>query len=150
MSLRPQKTVKRPTTPYERIGRRAPVTHLVQRFYDLMESNPAYAELRSIHSDDLTEMRESLTDFLVAWMGGPRDWFDKKPGACIMSAHAAMRGIDEITARQWMDCMTEAAADLAQKDPQLAQSMLTSMQSMGKTMVARAKAAQEAKVATDE
>ena len=145
MSLAPQKTLKRPITPYDRIGGRAPIIHLVQRFYDLMESNPAYAELRSIHADDLTEIRESLTDFLVAWMGGPRDWFDRKPGACIMSAHAAMRGIDETTARQWMGCMRDAAADLAAQDPQLAESMLASMQSMGKTMMMRAKAAQEAK-----
>lgn len=138
MSLAPQKTLKRPVTPYDRIGGREPVIHLVRRFYDLMESDPAYAQLRAIHADDLGPMRESLTDFLVAWMGGPRDWHDKRPGACIMSAHATMRGLDEDTARQWMQCMKEAAADLMKRDPQLAESMLASMHSMGKTMAARA------------
>lgn len=138
MSLPPRTAPRKPTTPYERIGGREPVAALVHRFYDHMESNPDYRALRAIHADDLTEMREKLVDFLVAWMGGPRDWFDKNPGACIMSAHAAMRGIDETTARQWMDCMEQALEPVARRDPQLAESMLNSMRSMGRTMARRA------------
>lgn len=138
MSLRPQTLPKRPTTPFERIGGREPVAGLVMRFYDLMDSDPTFAELRAIHGPDLGEMKEKLTDFLVAWMGGPRDWFDKNPGACIMSAHAAMKGIDTQTADQWMACMERAAEDIAATDPDLATSMLASMRSMGRTMARRA------------
>ncbi len=138
MSLRPQAMPKKPTTPFERIGGRDPVARLVTRFYDLMDDDPAYAELRAIHGPDLAEMKEKLTDFLVAWMGGPRDWFDKNPGACIMSAHAAMNGIDAQTADQWMACMERAAGDIAARDPELATSMLASMRSMGRTMARRA------------
>lgn len=143
MSLPPRTAPRKPTTPYDRIGGRAPVADLVTRFYDRMETDPAYRELRAIHADDLTEMRVRLIDFLVAWMGGPRDWFDKNPGACIMSAHAAMPGITETTARQWMACMEEALAPVAARDPQLAESMLNSMRSMGRTMARRAAAAPE-------
>lgn len=52
--------------PYERIGGRAPIAALVERFYDLMESDPAYSELRAIHAPELAPMRESLADFLTA------------------------------------------------------------------------------------
>ena len=138
MSLRPQALPKKPVTPYQRIGGREPVARLVTRFYDLMESDPAYAELRAMHAGDLGPMRDRLTDFLVAWMGGPRDWFDKNPGACIMSAHAAMKGMNMQTADQWIACMTRAAEEIAARDPELADSMLASMRNMGRTMARRA------------
>lgn len=98
-------------TPFERIGGREPIARLVDRFYDLMDSESDFAALRAMHLGDLAHMRASLTDFLVAWMGGPRDWFDKNPGACIMSAHGAMGGMGQETADQWMACMTRAARD---------------------------------------
>ena len=40
---------------------------ITQRFYDLMEQDPAYAELRAMHAPDLTEMRASLPLFLAGW-----------------------------------------------------------------------------------
>lgn len=138
MSLRPQKIAPKLSSPYERIGGREPVARLVDRFYDLMAGNPAYAELKAIHAEDLSPMREKLTDFLVAWMGGPRDWFDKNPGACIMSAHAAMSGIDRQTAEQWIACMEEAAGEITARDPELSRKMLDSMRSMSLTMAKRA------------
>lgn len=125
-------------TPFERIGGREPIFRLVDRFYGLMESDPEFAELRDMHRGDLGHMRGSLTDFLVAWMGGPRDWFDKNPGACIMSAHGAMSGMGPLTAAQWMACMTRAAQDTIPGDPEFVTSMLGSMASMGRTMARRA------------
>jgi len=125
-------------TPFERIGGREPIARLVDRFYDLMDSESEFAELRAMHLGDLAHMRASLTDFLVAWMGGPRDWFDKNPGACIMSAHGAMGGMRQATADQWMACMTRAAKDTVPHDPEFVASMLGSMASMGRTMARRA------------
>lgn len=129
---------KKPTTPYERLGGREPVEQLVARFYALMDSDPAFAELRAMHRGELTDMREKLSDFLVAWMGGPRDWFDKNPGACIMSAHGAMTGMGRQTAEQWVTCMTKAAEAMAEHDAELARSMLDAMASMCRTMARRA------------
>ena len=62
-----------------------------------------------MHAADLSPMRESLTDFLMAWMGGPRDWFEKRPGACVMSAHRALEGMNYATATQWVLAMQQAA-----------------------------------------
>lgn len=93
------------TTPYEMIGRAPAIREIVDLFYDLMETDPAYAELRALHQPDLAPMRESLTGFLAAWMGGPRDWFDERPGKCLMSAHKGVQ-ITPDTARQWAQAMT--------------------------------------------
>ena len=53
-------TVK-PVLPFDRIGGREPIQRMVDRFYDLMESEPDFAELRAMHAPDLSPMRESLT-----------------------------------------------------------------------------------------
>ena len=97
-------------TPFEAIGGRGAVAALVNRFYDLMDSEPQYAELRRMHEPDLGPMRDSLTGFLTAWLGGPRDWFEARPGACIMSAHARF-AITAETARQWNDAMSRSLGD---------------------------------------
>ena len=95
--------------PFERIGGANAVRQLVERFYDLMDSDPAYARLRTIHADDLTPMRESLAGFLNGWMGGPRDWFGS--GKCVMSAHAPF-AIDAELRDQWLSAMRRAMHDL--------------------------------------
>ena len=128
----------RPVTPFARIGGREPIQRMVGRFYDLMDAEPAFARLRAIHAADLAPMRDRLADFLTAWMGGPRDWFVKYPGACIMSAHAAMPGITRETAEQWIACMTRAAREIIEADPDLAASMLDSMATMCRAMARRA------------
>ena len=130
----------KPTTPFERIGGRAPITAMVSRFYDLVEREPDFAELRAIHQPDLAPMRESLADFVTAWTGGPRDWFEKRPGACIMSAHGAMPGITMATAEQWIAALSRAAEETGFGDPEVRAAMLDAMRSMCMTMARRAEA----------
>lgn len=96
-------------TLFERIGGSEGVRQVVERFYDLMEEDPRYAALRAMHDADLFPMRVSLTQFLSAWLGGPRDWFEARPGTCIMSMHRAM-GITPDTAAQWVEAMSRALA----------------------------------------
>jgi hemoglobin len=94
-------------SPYELIGGREPVQKLVDRFYDLMDKDPAYAALRALHAPDLAPMRSSLAGFLTGWLGGPRDWFTS--GRCMMSAHASL-AIDQTTSAQWTNAMARALA----------------------------------------
>ena len=50
-------------------------------------------DLRRLCCDaDLLPVRVSLTQFLSAWLGGPRDWFVARPGACF----AIERLVDEV------------------------------------------------------
>lgn len=101
-----------PPSPYEMVGGREQVARLVDHFYDLMDSDPAYGTLRAMHAPDLSPMRKSLTGFLTGWLGGPRDWFEENPGKCMMSAHSSL-GVTRETADQWVAAMTRA---LAQSD----------------------------------
>ena len=131
-------TATKPQLPFDRIGGREPITRMVNRFYDLMDSEPDFAELRAMHAPDLSPMRESLTDFLMAWMGGPRDWFEKRPGACIMSAHRALDGMNFAVATQWVLAMQQAAKETIPHDPDFVDSMVSAFASMSKGMAANA------------
>ncbi len=92
---------------FHRFGGAEAVRALVDRFYDAMESDPAYARLRAIHAADLAPMRSSLAGFLTGWMGGPRDWFGQ--GKCVMSAHAPFT-IDDGLRNEWIAAMRGALA----------------------------------------
>jgi hemoglobin len=131
-------TAAKPQLPFDRIGGREPIARMVNRFYDLMDSEPDFAELRAMHAPDLTPMRESLTDFLMAWMGGPRDWFEKRPSACIMSAHRALDGMNFAVATQWVLAMQQAAKETIPGDPDFVDSMVSAFASMSKGMAANA------------
>lgn len=107
---------------YEALGGRPAIDRIVNRFYDLMDGDPAYAELRAMHAPDLAPMRSSLAGFLAGWSGGPRDWFDANPGKCMMSAHSAFP-IDAKTAGQWADAMERAIADCGPQDRMVGEAM---------------------------
>lgn len=122
-------------SPYEMIGGDDAVARLVNRFYDLMDSDPSYAQLRAIHAADLARMRESLAGFLTGWLGGPRHWFQENPGVCMMSAHAKIP-IDPVLAMQWTGAMARALAD-TQVETALAQRMNEAFRNMCAGMVNR-------------
>jgi len=105
-----EKTV--PNTPFHLLGGHDTFQAIVDRFYDLMDSDPAYAELRAMHAPDLTKMRSGLTGFLTGWAGGPRDWFEANPGRCMMSVHKPYAISPEV-AGEWADAMERAIADVA-------------------------------------
>jgi hemoglobin len=122
-----------PKSPFERIGGHAAMQAITDRFYDLMEQDPAYAELRAIHAGDLSVMRQSLPLFLAGWAGGPRDWFEANPGKCMMSAHGGI-AITRDTAGQWAEAMTRAIATSEVADREIAQAMADVLARMAKGM----------------
>ncbi len=116
-------------SPFERIGGHAALREIAGRFYDLIESEPAYAELRAMHAPDLAEMREMLPLFLAGWAGGPRDWFEANPGKCMMSMHAPFP-IDHQTAAQWAKAMRRAIAATDVADREIAEAMTDVLERM--------------------
>lgn len=102
-------------TPYEIIGGEASLRRLVDRFYDLMESDPAVASLRAMHAADLGPMRKHLFEFMSGWMGGPRLYSN-----CVVGAHAHLK-IGEAERDQWMQCMRQAMAEQAVAEPMRSQ-----------------------------
>ncbi len=122
-------------TPFTLIGGVPTVEAFVDRFYDLMDEEPAYMALRALHGPDLGPMRESLSSFLTAWLGGPREWFDRRPGACVMSAHSRVPVTAE-TAAQWTEAMSRALADTG-VDPAIGAQINAAFARMAGGMAAR-------------
>ena len=88
-------------TPFEWLGGEARVRVLVDRFYDLMDLEPSYTELRAAHGPDLANARERLFMFLCGWLGGhPRLRMRHMPFAI---------GIKERD--QWVACMDQAMGE---------------------------------------
>jgi hemoglobin len=123
-----------PPTPYDRIGGRAAIEAITERFYDLMEEEPGYARLRAMHAEDLGPMRRSLAGFLTGWSGGPRDWWIENPGKCMMSAHKPF-AIDRELAGQWADAMRRAIADAGLADQDIAREMADVLERMTQGMI---------------
>ena len=99
-------TAPRPTA-YEIVGGEAMVRRLADRFYDIMDSAPEAAGLRALHGTDLAAVRERLFEFLTAWLGGPRLYFQRPASNCIMSAHRPY-AIGAAERDAWMMCMQRA------------------------------------------
>jgi hemoglobin len=119
-------------TPYDRLGGSATIIAIANRFYDLMEQDPAYADLRAMHGRDLAPMREGLAGFLIGWCGGPRDWFAQ--GKCMFSLHRPL-AITRETTQQWIDAMRRAINEVVVDDPQIAQVMAGVLEEMALGMV---------------
>jgi hemoglobin len=124
-------------TPYERLGGKAAIEAIADRFYDLMDTDPAFAELRAMHAADLAPMRASLAGFLTGWSGGPRDWFEANPGRCMMSIHRPLP-IGADAAREWILAMRRAIDEtVAAKDPPIAKAMGDVLEQMASGMAKR-------------
>jgi hemoglobin len=122
-------------TPFDAIGGTQAVRRLAEAFYDRVATDPASAELRAMHDADMGPIKASLTGFLSAWLGGPRDWFSTHPGVCMMSIHRAMP-ITPATGEQWTNAM-EHALRTVEVDPVLAEAMLHRFRAMADAMSRR-------------
>ena len=111
-------------TPFDRVGGEAQVRALVDRFYDLMDLEPAYAELRAVHPSTLEGSRDKLFWFLCGWLGGPQHYADRFGHPMLRARHLPFAiGIRERD--QWMHCMQQAMAEV-ELDPEFAQRLSAS------------------------
>ena len=107
MTAANQTAEPQPPSYYERLGSAPGIRQLVTDFYDAMECNDKFTELRRIHAPDLAPMRETLFEFLSGWLGGPRTYWERPDAKCMMSAHAGLPITLEL-ADQWITCMQYA------------------------------------------
>ncbi len=104
-------------TPFEWIGGEEKVHALVERFYDLMDLEPAYADLRAAHGSHLTKARQHLFWFLCGWLGGPQHYTDRFGHPRLRMRHMPfVIGIKERD--QWLACMDQAMGETG-VDPKL-------------------------------
>ncbi|MDT8998391.1 group II truncated hemoglobin [Paucibacter sp. APW11] len=101
-----------PASAYDWLGGEAQVRALVDRFYDLMDLEPAYAGLRALHPSSLEGSRDKLFWFLCGWLGGPDYFIERFGHPRLRARHLPFRiGIAERD--QWMACMRQAMQELA-------------------------------------
>ena len=106
-------------TPFETMGGEAAARALVDRFYDLMDLEPAYAGLRALHPSTLDGSRDKLNWFLCGWLGGPDHYVERFGHPRLRARHLPYAiGIRERD--QWLACMRHAMTDCA-VDPALAE-----------------------------
>ncbi|MFN7154092.1 MAG: group II truncated hemoglobin [Acidovorax sp.] len=96
--------------PFEWIGGESRVRALVERFYDLMDLEPGYAELRAAHGSELAQARQKLFMFLCGWLGGPSYYTDQFGHPRLRARHMPFAiGIKERD--QWVACMDQAMGE---------------------------------------
>ena len=97
-------------TPFEWIGGEEKIRAMVERFYDLMDLEPAYTALRAAHGSDLANARQRLHWFLTGWMGGPQLYTEKFGHPRLRMRHMPFAiGIRERD--QWLACMDQAMGE---------------------------------------
>lgn len=96
---------------YQKIGGEEGVRLLVNRFYQIMDENPAAETIRKLHSKDLTHAKEKLFMFLSGWLGGPQLYAEKLGHPRLRQRHLPFP-IGEAERDQWMMCMTQAMRDV--------------------------------------
>lgn len=85
---------------------------LVDRFYDLMELEPAFAGIRRLHPASMDGSRDKLFWYLCGWLGGPNHYVER-------FGHPRLRGrhlpyaIGLAERDQWLACMQRALAEQA-------------------------------------
>ena len=86
------------------------VRALVDRFYDIMSTDPRFATIWSWHPADPELSRDKLARFLCAWMGGPRRFSEKYGPISIPKAHQHLP-VTVAEHDQWLSCMSLALAE---------------------------------------
>ena len=98
-------------TAFELMGGEASVRVLVDRFYDLMDLESAYAHLRSVHGSDLNAARDKLFWFLCGWLGGPSHYIERFGHPRLRMRHMPFAiGVRERD--QWLACMAQAMQEV--------------------------------------
>ena len=110
-----------PVVPFDRVGGEAEVRVLVDRFYDLMDLDPAYREIRVLHPESLDGSRDKFHWFLCGWLGGPQHYTDRFGHPMLRARHMPY-SIGILERDQWLACMSVAMREV-ELDPAFAQQL---------------------------
>ena len=96
---------------FDLIGGEQVIRALIDRFYDLMDLEPAYKELRAVHGYTLDDARDKLFWFLCGWMGGPQHYIERFGHPRLRARHLPFK-IGILERDQWLACMDQAMGDV--------------------------------------
>jgi hemoglobin len=97
-------------THYAILGGEAGVRRLVDRFYDIMDAEPAAATIRGLHAASLKASREKLFLFLTGWTGGPPVYVERYGHPRLRMRHLPF-SIGVVERDEWIWCMERALAE---------------------------------------
>ncbi len=100
-----------PASAFEWIGGEDKVHELVERFYDLMDLEPAYKALRDVHGSELDDARQKLFWFLCGWLGGPNHYIERFGHPRLRARHLPFK-IGLLERDQWLACMDQAMGEV--------------------------------------
>jgi len=98
-------------SPYELLGGDARARELVTRFYDLMDSDPAYAGIRRLHKPELSQAREKLYLFFSGWLGGPQLYTERFGHPMLRARHLPF-AIGTTERDLWLGCMDRVMQEM--------------------------------------
>jgi hemoglobin len=96
---------------FELLGGETKLRELVDRFYDLMDLEPEFAGIRTLHPTTLDGSRDKLHWFLCGWTGGP-DLYVERFGHPRLRARHLPYPIASSERDQWLRCMAWAMQDV--------------------------------------
>lgn len=99
---------------YQAAGGEDGIRRLVDSFYAIMGTNPAYARIYHWHAN-VPEARDKLARFLCGWMGGPKRYREKYGPINIPQVHGHLP-VTSVERDMWLDCMSEALAQQPYSD----------------------------------
>ena len=103
-------------TLYEQLGGETVIRRLIDRFYDHMDSDPAFAGIRALHPPQLTGSRDKTYWFLCGWSGGPNYYIERFGHPRLRARHLPFAiGVSERD--QWLACMARALVDSEIPEP---------------------------------
>lgn len=107
-----------PTSPLDQIGGEAALRQVVERFYDLMETDPAAQSLHRLHfrGHGVDHTRQAQFEFLCGFLGG-RAYYKERFGHMNLRdihAHVPIRSAD---AELWLTLFDTALADCSLSGP---------------------------------
>lgn len=103
-------------TLFEELGGAEKIRYLVEKFYDIMDSDSKAAGIRAMHAADLAEAREKLFMFLTGWSGGPSLYIERYGHPMLRKRHMPF-AIGESERDQWMFCMVRAMHEINMEEP---------------------------------
>ena len=92
---------------FDQIGGEAAIARLVDMFYQQMDTLPAAAGIRAMHSGDLAPINEVLRIYLAEWLGGPKLYSASRGHPRLRMRHLPFK-IGKPERDAWMMCMTTA------------------------------------------
>lgn len=113
-------------TMIDRIGGEPVVRALVERFYDLIETEPQGRTILEMHlkGHGLSHVRSEQFDFLSGFFGGPRYYHEKHGHMNLREIHHHVE-IRAQDAEDWLQLMERAMTETGVPQPQCAQIMAT-------------------------